>query len=125
MNFKEFLESTNNQDKLNAEIIKLAAKQPDFVYNTFGERVSCNYTGPAKLSDVKGENVEFGPDCKGCLFGTAAQNLGVSDFGDQATNNIHCIIPYKSKYYPTWGRVQKAQDNGSSWGEAIKLLETE
>jgi len=104
-------------DALKQEVIKLGTENPDFVYNTSGVG-RCYYN---RGSDT-------GPGCKGCIFGQALQNMGWDDkyelfiemnlvrlFTNLISDNI---ITYDSHFLV----VQQLQDEGHSWGEAIKTL---
>ena len=103
-------------EQVNTELRRLAKETPNFIYNPSGNGF-CHYT--------KGH--KDGPECNGCIFGQALQNLGVpkTEFPTQQTpiynlwQNLTGTKPPES-----WSDVQSAQDKGGTWGEAIKELDS-
>ena len=101
--------------KLTKEVLRLAKESPNYVYPSIQDGISvpsCYYTKGAT------------PECKGCIFGVALQNLGVSkerleEFGQSA---IHYLIEANTKLLEVFVTVQVMQDNGEPWGEAVKPL---
>ena len=104
------------------ELRRLAKENPDFVYNPTRVSCGCHYNGPATITNDNGKTfVQVGPDCKGCIFGQALQNLGWDDkeeleFGE----SIYDLIPDCSTY---WDLIQYYQDTGKTWAEAVSFLQ--
>lgn len=111
------------------QLLLLAKKQPDFKYNTSGELATCRYNGPAtatatKLNDYN-EIVQVGPDCKGCLFGQALQNLGWDDASELTSSmTIDIVLGFISdkSRLNLWRQIQGNQDTGKTWSEAVSVL---
>lgn len=108
---------------LEAEIIKLAIERPDFTYSTPGE---CSYVGTDK-GVIGGE---------ACIVGQALQRLGVPEeflrewenstidttFDDLvgAKNDLH-FDEDDYTAYSFISEVQRKQDMGLEWREAVAL----
>ena len=106
------------------QLLLLAKEQPDFRYNTSGVQATCRYNAPA-VRHVRGsDRIPAGPDCKGCIFGQALQNLGWDEQDELNTSStIDSILsPIRSIRLAVWRDVQTAQDNGKTWSEAVSLL---
>jgi hypothetical protein len=127
MNLKEVIgkHSSVNEfaDSLNAEVIKLGTENPDFIYNTAYRKLDaqCYYNGSAKSkSNV---NIILGPECKGCIFGQALQNMGWDDDyemkSDKTISALLADFGETSFNFYYLNPVQMNQDAGQSWGEAI------
>ena len=113
-----------------AEVVKLGKERPDFQYNPFKMIVSCSYKGSCYCVDEKLDEELKGPDCKGCIFGEALQNMGWSDPTEMSSvNQIQYLFEKTCGIHPSetvamdFDSVQSAQDNGKTWGEAISLFE--
>lgn len=102
--------------KIREELIKLGTEKPDFVYNTDPDNTSCCYDGPAMDFN---EN-PVGPECSGCIIGQALQRLGWDDLVElDFSGYVYQLIAD----CPTdITDVQVAQDSGTPWGQAIKLV---
>ena len=102
-------------EQVETELRRLAAAQPDFVYNDTGRTVKCSYI----------HGIIEGPENKGCIFGQALQNLGVPAEELREPDPIRPLWnDLNSEKCPlSWGSVQSEQDHGASWGEAIKELD--
>tara|TARA_R110002110_G_scaffold8326_5_gene41851 strand:- start:2283 stop:2762 length:480 start_codon:yes stop_codon:yes gene_type:complete len=120
---------------------ELAEESPDYRYNTSGQAKECYYD-----QGIAGE-----PESKGCIFGQAFRRLGViisdvqenvvdlwnGDLAMQAAEQAMTggtpnltegitdaeIVGGNNRVPSTWGNVQHMQDNGSTWGEAVKELD--
>ena len=116
---------------------ELAEESPDYRYNTSGQAKECYYD-----QGIAGE-----PESKGCIFGQAFRRLGViisdvqdnvvdlwnGDLAMQAAEQAMAgvtevitdaeIVGGNNRVPSTWGNVQHMQDNGSTWGEAVKELD--
>ena len=106
-------------EEVERELRALAAENPDFKYNpTEKEADACYYHRQAN-SDPK-EN-------DGCIFGQAFQRLGVTKETlalARYRTAINSLWLYTNESVPdSWGYVQRAQDSGGTWGEAIKFLD--
>ena len=123
MNLKEIVsEYKNHKDFIQAlkdKLIEIGTREPDFVYNPFRTKVGCCYNGPCKM------NGRFGPDCKGCIFGTALQEMGWDSEEEMRSGKwiVSLLYYYANISLPRdFGEAQDLQDIGKSWGEAIKVL---
>ena len=108
-------------EQVKAEVIKLGQEQPDFIYNPAYDplefSISCFYT----------EGAKDGPECNGCIFGQALQNLGVPLEKLETTQTIEFLlsdlgIAVTTEESHHLRKVQEQQDTGKTWGEAIKPL---
>lgn len=100
-------------------IRKLAAENPDFVYKPTEVKGGCKYnSGP--VDQHTGKLIpEY--ESEGCIFGQGLKSLG---WDDPRELNIICPIGYLIYGCPSpWRHVQKAQDKGITWGEAILRLD--
>lgn len=112
------------------QLLLLAKEQPSFRYNTSGELATCRYNGPAtKRYDynemVDALIVQVGPDCKGCLFGQALQNLGWDDAIELTSGmTIDIVLGFISdkSRLNLWRQIQGSQDGGKTWSEAVSVL---
>ena len=107
------------------QLLLLAKEQPSFRYNTSGELASCRYNGPATKRNDYTEIVQVGPDCKGCLFGQALQNLGWDDATElRSGSTIDRQLEFVSdkSRLNLWRQIQGKQDTGCSWSEAVSVL---
>ena len=100
--------------QLEAEVRRLAAAEPDFVYrNQLGIGDNCSYIAARIGGDVG----------RPCIFGQAFQNLGVSveDLRAVEGRKIGSAFAFLTggRAPEGWTRVQEMQDEGCSWGEAI------
>jgi len=112
-------------EKLRQEVVRLADENPDFRYNTSGKKAGCKYNGPARSSDELA-----GPDCKGCLFGQALQNMGWDvehelNYGGEIHSLLESISPEfaDSISINSLQHVQTRQDNGTAWKEATRFIQ--
>ena len=113
--------STLTVTEVDTAIRVLAAESPDFIYNTRDGQpsVGCFYH-----KEILGDEPN-----KGCIFGQAFQRCGVDmdtvggDSIDRLWNATHGDGEEIDKTCPKeWEDVQRIQDSGSTWGEAIKSL---
>ncbi len=114
-------------DALKSEVIKLGTENPDFIYNP-GNLGICSYNGPAYRIEVDWSNTPIkktvGPECKGCIFGQALQNMGWDD-EEEMVGSISTILLNHGFHYTklnVFQEIQNDQDRGHSWGKAIQLL---
>ena len=125
MNLKELIATTPNiVEVVDAELRKLMTEQPDFRYVTRGSDKKigvCNYN--------KGAAEFCGPECNGCIFGQALQNLGVprdcEDLSKQTA--VRRLFAYNGPsdidLYPQyWTEIQGSQDSGTRWGDLLHYL---
>ena len=131
MNLKEVVAKFDSElefvKQLAVEVVKLGDENPDFIYNTSGRISGCHYNGPATLKTGNSSTpIQAGPDCSGCIFGQALQNMGWDhDYEMKSTKTISGLIYDFGKTsfdFDYLNRVQMRQDEGQSWGEAIILL---
>lgn len=113
------------------EMRAIAAQSPNFVYRaqdpSIQEEDQCSYLGMSRDRHNEG---------RPCIVGQALQNLGVTrDHLDDVEgrsafialtwllglNNSHTVTADRT--LNKIGLVQAHQDNGASWGEAIKGLD--
>ena len=106
------------EEEVERHFRELAAENPDFVYNTSGKCVLCRYNGGALDSNRN----PAGPECSGCIFGQAFQRMGWDDQNEMQSTKRASVLFLNIPYWHRWEDVQTAQDSGSSWGEAVKLL---
>ena len=110
--------STLTIDEVDTAIRVLAAESPDFVYNTRKSGAGCFYH----------KEVLGGEPNKGCIFGQAFQRLGVdmSNIGGDGISSLwsetHDVSTPYWNFPKEWAEVQSIQDDGGTWGEAIKSL---
>ncbi len=134
MKLSEVIAKYSSQDEfisvLKSEVIKLGTENSDFIYNP-GFIGSCSYSGPAYRFEFDDELCDYvqivvGPECKGCIFGQAMQNMGWDNeeempyFGSISTVLLN--HGFHDKEIRVFQEVQSNQDSGASWGEAIKQL---
>ena len=122
MNLKQLIEHYGGSDKFIAETEKrlrqLAQEKPNFVYQSFpnNDHNLCYYDRGA----------DNGPECSGCLFGQVLQQMGWNDITEMSVlmpiRQIFCELAQVSVPM-SWGCVQRAQDKGVAWKEAIKYLQ--
>ena len=106
------------EEEVERHLRELAKENPDFVYNTSGKRAFCRYDrGALSLN-----HLPAGPECSGCIFGQALQRMGWSDKKEMESTKRAPVLFLHTASWHRWGDVQTAQDSGSSWGEAVKLL---
>lgn len=108
------------------QLLLLAKEQPDFRYNTTGLTVNCRYNAGAVILNFNSDELKpAGPDCKGCIFGQALQNLGWDDARELSTSStIDFLLPVSVNPHRTlmWRSIQSEQDRGKTWSEAVSLL---
>ena len=108
------------EDLVNKELIKVADKYPDYIYNANRDTVTCYYN--RSIHDGN-------PDITGCIFGMVFQNLGVPQ-DSKELDIMASIRVLWGKYHDVcniellevWNKAQALQDGGEPWGEAIKPL---
>lgn len=114
-----------------AEVRKIAAEMPDFVYTDQGADLGpgeftapCSYLGRS-VGDEQGQ---------ACIVGTALQRLGVSrddlleQEGNCALDAVRLLLSPTEPRLPVryWlAHVQQAQDTGFSWGDAVRMADGE
>jgi hypothetical protein len=109
------------------EVIKLGKEKPDFKYTNSAASV-CFYNGPAKVYNNSTQEYEItGPECKGCIFGQALQNMGWDDEKEMKLrvdieDLLYSCVSEELKVPEQLLLVQRTQDVGPSWGDCIKLL---
>lgn len=96
---------------------EVAAERPEFVYRNVDDPSSnrCLY---------------FHSDGEpGCIFGVALHRLGVAreEFGESMNISYYLAqwfggTEFDEAYYP-FNNVQRSQDNGYTWGEAVRALD--
>jgi len=107
------------EDQVNKELIRVADKYPDYIYNANRDTVTCYYN--RSIHDGN-------PDITGCIFGMVFQNLGVSQDSVELRGGLIRALwwgyheTHNATLTSVWSKVQNLQDKGSSWGEAIKPL---
>ena len=118
MHLDEYMK-TIDVPKFEAVLRQLAAEKPDFRYVKLGAGAAdCRYDDPAVGSDGK----VIGNPCSGCIFGQAFQREGVTE-GLDTVRGIGSIANNLNKFTTDkWVGVQFSQDDGDTWGEAIKHL---
>lgn len=105
------------------EVKNLAKSNPNFRYvypEHVDEMCKCSYNGPA----IKpGSNEIVGPECEGCIFGQALQNLGWSNPVELTSIwQISTLIDDTDWIHPltsTFSKLQQRQDGGNRWGDVI------
>jgi hypothetical protein len=107
-------------EKLRKEVVRLADENPDFRYNTSDHVVLCSWNGPA----IDGNKLA-GPDCKGCIFGQALQNMGWDDEDEMnKTNSIRDLLTETELIkscdeseiiLELFSDTQNSQDSGYTW----------
>ena len=119
MHLDEYMK-TIDVPKFEAVLRQLAEENPDFRYvEPRMEDISCKYNGPA-IYDKTGKVA--GNPCSGCIFGQAFQREGVTQ-GLQTLASISAIAEnLDNSTIDKWAGLQVDQDNGKTWGEAIKQL---
>jgi len=93
----------------------LAAEYPDYVYNNTCREVACHYD----------RGVNGGAQSEGCIFGQAFQRLGADthELAQVDINELWSDTHGADRPAPReWVKVQTAQDNGETWGYAIRHL---
>jgi hypothetical protein len=104
---------------------EVANERPNFVYND-SSGGSCYYHKPP---DVRHPASSKASGCEthesGCIFGEALKKLGFTE-GDlkDMTDSIavEWDLVYATNPPRSWSLVQQCQDNGYTWGKAIKNL---
>lgn len=113
-------------EDLRREVLSLADERPDFVYTSQpGCTMSnCGYTG-IKPGTTEGE---------GCIYGQALMRLGVEEKDlTHQEGNIYGVLYGISgieledygpevNLFEAFGDVQKRQDRGIPWGNAVESL---
>jgi hypothetical protein len=137
MNLKEIIAKFNSElefvKQVAVEVVKLGTENPDFQYNTSERLASCHYNGPATLkTSLSVTPIQAGPDCKGCIFGQALQNMGWDDENEMncghniseilCTEYADILTPRTHKWIVSFRDTQVDQDNGASWGKAIERI---
>ncbi len=119
--------------QLAVEVVKLGTENPDFQYNTSERLAACHYNGPATIkTGTSSTPIQAGPDCKGCIFGQALQNMGWDDEGEMnsghsiseilCTEYVDVLTSQTHKWIVSFKDTQIDQDNGASWGKAIERI---
>lgn len=111
-------------DQVIAKVREIAAARPDFIYIAL--RWGTDSAGPGEPNGCK----YMHGDQPGCIFGQALTALGVSPGKlrehDRNGHNIYAVFGSPSVLSPEYAdvawcsRVQRAQDRGNAWGEAVK-----
>jgi len=114
-----------------AEVRKVAAERPNFVYAEQPERVALvermgTINGNLECSYLGAFNVETGaePVGEGCIVGQALKRLGVNDghLRDHEGRSASSVVASLTGNYKGSGwlnLVQSGQDGGLSWAEAV------
>ena len=107
------------------EVRKIAEEMPDYVYMT-GDVSGCSYFG-REIGDPTGQ-------C--CIMGQAFKNLkidtskidetpvGVSTVGELIWNDEVPVVALDGSQVDWLDRVQRLQDEGISWGEAVSIIDS-
>lgn len=123
--YAEFVQAVNEQ------LIALCEANPEFKYVTRIPSAdvlppACRYNGPAINQMPDGFGEPAGPDCKGCLFGQALQNLGWDDenelqYEGDVSELIETYCGTESDFVPyIWHAIQHDQDRGYKWGYILE-----
>jgi len=119
MHLNEYMK-TIDVPKFEAVLRQLAAENPDFRYiEPATENTYCRYDGPARERQT---DEVVGNPCSGCIFGQAFQQEGVTEGLDTVLGIRSIAHDQPESTKSKWCRLQCSQDNGKTWGEAIKQL---
>jgi hypothetical protein len=115
-------------EDLEAEVIRLAAEQPDHVYSPtkFYGTLQGEYTPSpwCRYTHIQ----EDGAPVPGCIIGQAIFNLSGKPVDQDTSQGTVCDFPFMQGEYivPGWSQrakflsyVQSKQDAGMSWGQAV------
>lgn len=131
------------------EVRKIAEQSPDFIYGAqLNSGVDCSYVGSITCAEYKYvhpdqkskpesviieeyyEKLANGELESPCIVGQSLQNLGVSQDmllhfeGQTADTVVEYFADESTSNDLQWlYDVQNKQDNGSSWGEAVKATD--
>lgn len=106
--------------KIRDEVVRLAEEKPDFVYPSDNKNhpFGCVYNATDELP------------C--CIFGQALSNLGEPVHEEYEGNNISYVLDFQYgivlddsdswKLYDDLTEVQRDQDLGKTWAEAVERL---
>lgn len=108
-------------EKVDEQLKDLITKNPEFTYNPGAKVGTCSYIGPHRSYDhTKEDWVVDGPECSGCIFGQAFQQLGWTP--EDIKKDIHTLcIELDIKAPARWFNMQRLQDIGEKWGALIAL----
>lgn len=108
--------------ELIAEVRRLAAAMPDFVY--------CNFAS-GECSNLDGGDINY-PDHCGCIIGQAWRNVGGPDLSQYPTETITTLLVEEFPYLePTLSQVkwlqavQCKQDQHWTWCSAVSWADSE
>lgn len=131
MLLEEFIKKPTAPKKLVEQVEKLAEETPDFTYINYdidldpGTYLSCSYVGPAVIKSNVSYEIKPAPnqpESKGCIIGQALQNCGVEDVSSIEFKRIDSVLKtFPKETIEYLQQIQRQQDLGQSWGEAIKL----
>jgi len=98
--------------KVEAELRKLATAHPDLRYSLGRDSDDkCFYDRPAT-----------GDDTPGCIFGQALFAMGWDDKEERKGEYPISLLPGIEIVPYAWSRVQRCQDSGGTWSEAVAML---
>ena len=98
--------------KVEEELRRLAAAHPDLRYsNARGGDGDCFYDKPGT-----------GDTTPGCIFGQSLGALGWDDAAERAAAIPVTLLPGLERTPLVWGAVQRCQDTGGTWSEAVAKL---
>ena len=119
--------------QLAAEVVKLGEENPDFIYNTSERLAGCHYNGPATIkTGTSSTPIQAGPDCSGCIFGQALQNMGWDDQSEMNCGEniaeifsgriVDVLTSRTREWIISFKETQIDQDNGLSWGKSVERI---
>ena len=123
MTLEELAKSLGHKfvEKVDEQLRDLITKNPEFSYNPKGNTGTCSYIGPHRSynNDIKDWAVD-GPECGGCIFGVAFQQLGWTPQEIKMTIGEVCdSLGVKAPDH--WINIQSLQDYGQKWGSLMDL----
>ena len=119
MKFQELVTTLGDKfvPTVEEQLLILSREKPDFVYKERGVCGTCQYDGPACYGSII-----VGSECSGCIFGQAFQRLGW-ETSDRIGGSIRDVMEKHCVECPAgWVKIQRAQDKGSTWKEAVSIL---
>lgn len=98
------------------EVLRLARENPDYVYPSGGG--TCRYSSSGLVNGVPVD-----PDCKGCIFGQAFQNLGWELPGEGTYVGYSVGDEFSMEEKAFCNDLQAKQDSGTKWGDLVEIVE--
>ncbi|MEU9871082.1 hypothetical protein AB0C87_24845 [Actinomadura sp. NPDC048021] len=104
--------------QIEAEVRRLADEKPEFVYKS--------YEGACFYNPAEREGKQYGA----CIFGQAFKNLDFEVKEDYEYKSIGTLLELLDVETTLgefmWaGAVQRLQDGGTAWGEAVSLADSQ